>query len=175
MNARALTPAEVDAITAGNLTLDDVKNLIHTTRSLREEVIRRDHTLNLALTMMSAHFGDSEDGADDVREVFASMSATGDDSCPDPYWNNGSEPSRAMPGDPPITLEEICTDLNVVMQAAWIEWQHGGGAELAMTWIHNTLLGPGLIPEDDAPYSKEAQAWFDANRSHPFPACYCFR
>lgn len=43
-------------------------------------------------------------------------------------------------------------------QAAWIEWQHGAGAEAAMTWIHNGLAGPGLIPD-----GKEAQPWFDAN------------
>jgi hypothetical protein len=43
-------------------------------------------------------------------------------------------------------------------QAAWIEWQHGAGAEAAMAWIHNGLVGPGLIPD-----GKEAQPWFDAN------------
>lgn len=44
-------------------------------------------------------------------------------------------------------------------QSAWIEWRHGAGAEEAMTWIHNGLAGPGLIP-----YGKEAQPWFDANQ-----------
>ena len=50
---------------------------------------------------------------------------------------------------------------NVIVgnQSAWIEWQHGAGAEAAMTWIHNGLAGPGLIPD-----GKEAQPWFDANQ-----------
>lgn len=49
---------------------------------------------------------------------------------------------------------------NVIVgnQSAWIEWQHGAGAEAAMTWIHNSLVGPGLIPD-----GKEAQPWFNAN------------
>lgn len=44
-------------------------------------------------------------------------------------------------------------------QSAWIEWQHGAGAEAAMTWIHNGLAGPGLIPD-----GKEAQPWFDEHQ-----------
>ena len=44
-----------------------------------------------------------------------------------------------------------------------------------MVWIQNGLFGPGLIPDEDEPYGKEAQAYFDANRSDPFPACYCGR
>jgi hypothetical protein len=43
-------------------------------------------------------------------------------------------------------------------QSAWIEWKHGAGAEAAMQWIENGLIGPGLIPS-----GTEAQAWFDAN------------
>lgn len=66
-------------------------------------------------------------------------------------------------------------DLLVVMQAAWIEWQHGKGAESAMQWIENTLAGPGLIPYDDEPYSNEPQAYFDKNKSNPFPECFCGR
>ncbi|KVN17969.1 MULTISPECIES: ead/Ea22-like family protein [unclassified Burkholderia] len=53
----------------------------------------------------------------------------------------------------------------VVMQAAWIEWQYGEGAEGAMEWIENTLEGPGLIPNPDEPHYREAQAYFDINRS----------
>ncbi|HIC7214890.1 hypothetical protein [Burkholderia stabilis] len=53
----------------------------------------------------------------------------------------------------------------VVMQAAWIEWQYGEGAEGAMEWIENTLEGPGLIPNPDETHYREAQAYFDANRS----------
>jgi hypothetical protein len=53
-------------------------------------------------------------------------------------------------------------------QSAWIEWQHGAGAEAAMAWIHNGLVGPGLIPD-----GKEPQPWFDANQDDRYevPAC----
>lgn len=66
-------------------------------------------------------------------------------------------------------------DQIVGQQAAFIEWQHGAGAEAAMGWIENGLCGPGHIPDEDAPYGKEAQAWFDANKHEPFPACPCGR
>ena len=66
-------------------------------------------------------------------------------------------------------------DLLVVMQAAWIEWQRGAGANSAMQWIHNTLMGPGLIPDDDEPYASEPQAYFDKNKAEPFPECFCGR
>lgn len=72
-------------------------------------------------------------------------------------------------------LSKIIHDMVVAQQAAWIEWQHGNGAEAAMAWIQNGLVGPGHIPDEDEPYGKEAQAWFDANRSDPFPACFCGR
>lgn len=72
-------------------------------------------------------------------------------------------------------LGDALNDQIVAMQAAFIEWQHGKGAEAAMVWIANTLSGPGLIPDENAPYGKEAQAWFDANNSHPFPVCACGR
>lgn len=65
----------------------------------------------------------------------------------------------------------------VAMQAAWIEWQHGKGAEEGMRWIHNTLCGPGLIPKPGEPYSTEAQAWASANISEDqrLPFCQCGR
>src|SRR5690606_29161065 len=44
------------------------------------------------------------------------------------------------------------------MQAAWIEWRRGRGADAAMQWIENTLIGPGLIPGDN---ESDAQAFFD--------------
>ena len=72
-------------------------------------------------------------------------------------------------------LANMHHDLLVVMQAAWIEWQRGAGANSAMQWIHNTLMGPGLIPDDDEPYASEPQAYFDANKSDPFPQCFCGR
>ncbi len=60
-------------------------------------------------------------------------------------------------------------------QAAYIEWQHGKGAEAGMQWIAGGLWGPGLIPDEDEPWGKEAQAYFDANKSDPFPECFCGR
>jgi hypothetical protein len=44
-----------------------------------------------------------------------------------------------------------------------------------MGWIENTLDGPGLIPSADEPWSKEAQAYCDANISDPMPTCACGR
>ena len=60
-------------------------------------------------------------------------------------------------------------NLIVAMQAAYIEWRHGGGAEAAMKWIGSTLDGPGLIPDGDEPYSTEAQAYWDANNAYQMP------
>ncbi|MEN7429199.1 hypothetical protein VA599_00490 [Chromobacterium sp. TRC.1.1.SA] len=59
----------------------------------------------------------------------------------------------------------ILHDNITAMQAAWLEWKHGAGADSAMEWIENTLDGPGLIPEEDEPNSQNAQAWHDANCS----------
>lgn len=53
-------------------------------------------------------------------------------------------------------------------QSAWIEWQHGAGAEAAMAWIHNGLVGPGLIPD-----GKEAQPWFDAHQDDRYDVPPC--
>lgn len=72
-------------------------------------------------------------------------------------------------------LSKMFHDQIVAQQSAWIEWQHGEGAEAAMGWIENGLCGPGHIPDEDAPYGKEAQSWYDANNSDPFPACQCGR
>lgn len=48
----------------------------------------------------------------------------------------------------------------IAMQAAWIEWRHGRGAEAAMGWIENTLDGPDLLPEVED--GADPQAFFDA-------------
>lgn len=72
-------------------------------------------------------------------------------------------------------MGKITHDHVTANQAAWIEWQHGRGADAAMGWIHSGLWGPGLIPDEDEPYGKEAQAYFDANRAEPLPACACGR
>lgn len=74
-----------------------------------------------------------------------------------------------------IELSKMIHDHLVTMQAAYIEWQHGKGATAAMQWIANTLDGPGLTPAVDEPYGTEAQAFFDANKSDPFPQCQCGR
>lgn len=69
------------------------------------------------------------------------------------------------------TIVELHHDLVVAMQAAWIEWKHGRGADAGMQWIENTLDGPGFIPNDDEPYGKEAQFYFSANCAHPMGPC----
>ncbi|ATM86183.1 hypothetical protein [Yersinia frederiksenii] len=45
----------------------------------------------------------------------------------------------------------------LAMQAACIEYEHGE-KEKAMSWIFNTLLGPGEFANDE---EKDAQAYFD--------------
>jgi|SRR5690625_3453982 len=72
-------------------------------------------------------------------------------------------------------LSKIIHDMTVAQQSAWIEWRHGKGSEAAMAWVHNGLAGPGSIPDEDEPYGKEPQAWYDANRADPFPQCFCGR
>ncbi|WP_186083633.1 hypothetical protein [Burkholderia gladioli] len=67
------------------------------------------------------------------------------------------------------TLEETI----VAVQAAVIEWDHGGGADAARTWLNNMLIGPGIYPSADAPHGKDAQRWYDANQPNPFPPCAC--
>ncbi|MFZ6655879.1 hypothetical protein [Undibacterium sp. TJN19] len=55
-------------------------------------------------------------------------------------------------------------DRNIVtMQATWIEWKNGKGAEAALEWIENTLDGPGLIPSVNDEHYTDAQKYFDAN------------
>lgn len=72
-------------------------------------------------------------------------------------------------------LSDMHHDLITAMQAALIEWKHGKGPEAALGWIVNTLAGPGLLPDFDAEFGKEAQAWFDANQANPMPRCQCGR
>lgn len=71
------------------------------------------------------------------------------------------------------TLNEIIHDQVVVMQAAWIEWQHGKGAEAAMQWIEAELEGPGHIPDDSDQFHDNADMWYASNISDPFPTCWC--
>lgn len=46
----------------------------------------------------------------------------------------------------------------LVMQAAIIEWQATGDAKNGLSWIYNTLFGPGELPDEA---EKDAQAYFD--------------
>ncbi|KVZ57560.1 hypothetical protein WL19_03595 [Burkholderia ubonensis] len=71
------------------------------------------------------------------------------------------------------TLSDIIHDQTVAMQSAIIEWQHGEGAEAGLSWIVNTLEGPGHLPDFDAPHGKHAQFWFNANQANPLPMCFC--
>lgn len=71
------------------------------------------------------------------------------------------------------TLSDIIHDQTIAMQSAIIEWQHGKGAEAGLSWIVNTLAGPGHLPDFDAPHGKHAQFWFNANQANPLPACFC--
>ena len=73
------------------------------------------------------------------------------------------------------TIVRLFHDQITGMQAAWIEWRRGKGAEAAMQWIENYLSGPGLIPKEDEPWANEPQAWYDANKSDPWPTCPCGR
>lgn len=57
----------------------------------------------------------------------------------------------------------IIHNLVVANQAAWIEWQRGEGAEAAMRWVHNGLVGPGHIPADHEPPGDDPQSFYDAN------------
>lgn len=62
-----------------------------------------------------------------------------------------------------ITYSDIISNHCIAMQAAVVEMHIGKGAEAAMTWIENTLRGPGLQPDIDAAEGMGgAQAWFDA-------------
>lgn len=72
------------------------------------------------------------------------------------------------------TMSQIMNDLLVGNQAAWIEWQHGKGAEEAMVWVEGSLAGVG-VPDEDEPWAREAQAWYSANKADPFPTCFCGR
>ncbi|MDD1966988.1 hypothetical protein NPS29_16790 [Pseudomonas putida] len=46
----------------------------------------------------------------------------------------------------------------LAMRCAVIEWEHGKGAKDGMSWIYNTLRGPGELPPEDA---TDAQTHFD--------------
>lgn len=60
-------------------------------------------------------------------------------------------------------MARIVHNLVVANQAAWLEWKKGRGAEAAMVWVHNGLVGPGHIPSDSDPHVDDPQAFYDAN------------
>ena len=71
-------------------------------------------------------------------------------------------------------LINIIQNLIVAQQSAWIEWKHGRGAKAGMQWIENGLAGPGNIPDESmSKYYKDAQYFFDEQKSEPFPVCPC--
>ena len=76
---------------------------------------------------------------------------------------------------PEQMLADSFNNVLTAMQAAWIEWKHGKGAESAMEWIHNQLEGPGNCPDENEPWGKDAQAWWDSHKSDVFPDCPCGR
>ncbi len=86
-----------------------------------------------------------------------------------------AEEGRQKPDSLLNVMSRLLHDQITANQAAWIEWQHGSGAEAAMSWVQNGLIGPGHIPDEDEPYGREAQAWFDANCAEPLPQCFCGR
>ncbi|KTT14746.1 hypothetical protein NS331_22615 [Pseudacidovorax intermedius] len=86
-----------------------------------------------------------------------------------------AEEERQKPDSTLNVMARLLHDQITANQAAWIEWQHGAGAEAAMAWVQNGLIGPGHIPDEDEPYGREAQAWFDANCAEPLPQCFCGR
>ena len=58
-------------------------------------------------------------------------------------------------------VNSIIHNMVVANQSAWIEWQEGKGAEKAMTWIHNGLVGPGHIPSNEIGATPDQ--WFNKN------------
>jgi len=71
-------------------------------------------------------------------------------------------------------LNKMLHDIIVGNQSAWIEWKYGKGAISAMNWIENGLSGPGHIPNSEmSKYYKNAQLFYNEQRSDPFPVCPC--
>lgn len=78
-------------------------------------------------------------------------------------------------------FSDIITNNCIAMQAALIDAEFKG-ADAGMTWIENTLMGPGLLPDYDEALALSAtdpaQAWFDVEMAkhedsrlqHPGPA-----
>lgn len=61
-------------------------------------------------------------------------------------------------------------DKIVTMRAAYIDAKHNGPAA-GMQWIANTLWGPGLIPDESAPWANNAQHYYSHHCSNPLGPC----
>ena len=57
----------------------------------------------------------------------------------------------------------VLNDQVVCMQSTWIEWQHGKGAEVAMSRIHNRLCMCSNIPDVKRYNCYDAQDWINVN------------
>ena len=62
-----------------------------------------------------------------------------------------------------LTATRAVESLILDKQCAWIEWTHGNGSKSAMVWIHNSLVGPNLIPDKNEPFGKDAQGFYNHN------------
>ncbi|WP_175804983.1 hypothetical protein [Burkholderia ambifaria] len=136
---------------------------------MTEPILTRDKILE-ALTMP----GLNVEASLEPREVGLLCVAIGDlfkQACVEP---RAEVPHGKRDAAPLIkTMSDIIHDQTVAMQSAIIEWRHGKGAEAGMSWIVNTLEGPGHLPDFDAPHGKHAQFWFNANQANPLPTCFC--
>ena len=71
-------------------------------------------------------------------------------------------------------MNSIIHDMVVANQSAYIEWKHGKGAKAAMQWVENGLSGPGHVPgKETSKYYRDAQLFFNEQRTDPFPKCPC--
>lgn len=65
-------------------------------------------------------------------------------------------------------LGKLVHNHKIIMQAAWIEWRHGKGAESAMQMIENHLeCAGGFVPDEDCVeeipehLKKDSEAYFN--------------
>lgn len=67
-------------------------------------------------------------------------------------------------------LADMLNDKIVTMQAAFIDAEQKGPAA-GMQWITNSLLGPGLIPDESEPWANNAQHYYSHHCSKPLGPC----
>jgi hypothetical protein len=143
---------ESDFVTIKGLTADEVRSLVPVVFS------------DIVLTLGSGAANGPSADADALDKIADLVTGHG------PKPQGAERIVRAVESWVRCTREfgKVIHNMTVGNQAAWIEWQRGGGAEEAMGWIENGLIGPGLIPgdcEDDIdandPILKNAQAYYD--------------